>query len=236
MKQAVPPILVAFLLATVPSVQANPRAALQSVVFPTIEFAEVPLHQVLEFLQIRSGELRGSPAAAVNFILNGDTEVRNIPITLQVREVSLGQVLWFIGEIGQLRMDVDQHAIIVSKPSEWARSPAPRTSADSRVVEMVNRVTIPNLEFSEVPLSDAVDLLRVFATELDPAKKGVNLVLLPDLSGREEPTITLRLSQIPLAEGIRYTAQLAGYDVRIENGAILFAPPAPPGEAPPTTG
>ncbi len=215
------------------SLNANsPRSALQSIVFPSIEFVEVPLHQVLEFLQVRSGELSGSPSNEVNFILKGDDELRDLPITLNLRSVSLGQALWFIGEIGELNFNFDQHAIIVSKPAEWRKVPAPRVAADRSVIEKVNRITIPRVEFTEIPLEDAVDFLRSFSIELDeaepnPQRRGVNIVLLPNTGEKTVPEITLSLSDIPLAEVIRYTAQLADFEVRLENGAVLLAPKTP---------
>ncbi|MDF1659360.1 MAG: hypothetical protein P1U58_17220 [Verrucomicrobiales bacterium] len=194
---------------------------------PTIEFVEVPLYQALEFLQIRSGELSGSPSLGINFILKGGDELKNIPITLNLRDVSLGQALWFIAEIAHLNFSIDQHAVIVSKPDEWKKVPARPSSADRKVAEKVNQIVIPRVEFSEVPLPDAVDLLRTFSRELDPEKKGINLVLLGDVGEGNPPEITLQLSNIPLAEAIRYTAQLAGYEVRLENGAVLLGPKPP---------
>ena len=205
----------------------SPRSTLQSVVLPTIEFVDVPLYQALDFLQIRSGELSGSPGLGINFILKGGEELRNIPITLNLRDVSLGQALWFIAEIGHLNFSVDQHAVIVSKPDEWEKVPARPTSTDRKVAEKVNQIVIPRVEFSEVPLPDAVDLLRTLSRELDPEKKGINLVLLGDVGEGNTPEISLQLSRIPLAEAIRYTAQLADYEVRLENGAVLLCPTPP---------
>lgn len=215
------------------SLQAkDPKVALQTIIFPSIEFVEVPLHQVLDFLQVRSTELSGSSRGGVNFILQGDDELRSLPITLNLRGVSLGQALWFVGEVGRLKFTVDQHAVIVSAPSEWKRVPAPRGPSDQKVIEKVNRLSAPRVEFSDVPLKDAVDLLRSFAseldlTELDPAKKGINIVLLPGPGANEECGINLSLSQVPLSEAIRYTASLASYEILIENGAVLLSPKPP---------
>lgn len=46
-------------------------------------------------------------------------------------------------------------------------------------------MVIPEVDFAEVPLSDAFDLLWMFAAELDPEKSEINPVLLPDPATEE---------------------------------------------------
>ncbi|MEM6279684.1 MAG: hypothetical protein AAF733_09415 [Verrucomicrobiota bacterium] len=214
-------LLLCFVL---PATASDPRVALQSITLPSIELQDVALEEALEFLQMRSRELSGSPSSAVNFILQGDAELRRLPISLNLENVTLGQTLWFVSEIGQLKFEVDRHAIVVSKPEEWKSVSAPPIAADQVIARKVKEIHVPGIEWDQVPLRDAVDLLRTQARELDPEKVGVNFVLLPDPDKATEKEITLRLQGIPLAEAIRYTAQLANHTVRIEGGAILLAP------------
>ncbi len=85
------------------------------------------------------------------------------------------------------------------------------------------------MEFSSVPLSDAIDLMRAYSSQLDtsepdPKKRGINFVYIPDSAAGEEPGITFTLTQVPLMEVLRYTAELSGFDARIEKGVVVIAP------------
>ncbi|MEC5128634.1 hypothetical protein VSU19_17870 [Verrucomicrobiales bacterium BCK34] len=207
----------------------SPAQKLQSIIFPSIEFNDAALHEVLDFLQAGSAEISGSPSGGVNFILNGDDELRNLPIALKLQNVSLGQALWFLLEMAKLDIKIDQHAVMLSEAEEWTRRPTKPSAADKAVAQKLREMVVPGVEFSSVPLSDAIDLMRAYSSQLDtsepaPKKRGINFVYIPDSAAGEEPGITFTLTQVPLMEVLRYTAELSGFEARIEKGVVVIAP------------
>ncbi len=82
-------------------------------------------------------------------------------------------------------------------------------------------IRIPKLEFREASVTEAVDFLRRKSVELDPEKKGLNIVLKapPDLA---KIKITLSLADVPLLEAVRYVANLAALIVEPEDSALLL--------------
>ena len=80
---------------------------------------------------------------------------------------------------------------------------------------------LAKLEFREASVTEAVDFLRRKSVELDPEKKGINIVLRapPDLA---KIKITLSLTDVPLLEAVRYVANLAALIVEPEDSALLL--------------
>jgi len=213
----------------------SPARKLQTIIIPSLEFSDAALHEAVTFLQARSAELSGSPTGGLNFILNGGEEVRNLRVSLNLRNVSLGQALWFLSEIARLDIEIDQHAVILSKAERWTRRAVTTSAADKAVAQKLDRIVVPGVEFSSVPLGDAIDLLRAYSSQLDtsepdPKKRGVNFVFVPDPAAGKEPEVTLKLTQMPLSQVLRYTAELSGFEARIEKGVVVMAPKAVPAQ------
>ena len=82
-------------------------------------------------------------------------------------------------------------------------------------------IRIAKLEFHEASVTEAVDFLRRKSVELDPEKKGVNIVLKapPNLA---QIKVTLSLTDVPLWDAIRYLADLAALIVESEDSALLL--------------
>ena len=80
---------------------------------------------------------------------------------------------------------------------------------------------LAKLEFHEATVTEAVEFLRRKSVELDPEKKGVNIVLKvpPD---RGKAKVTLSLADVPLLDALRYLANLAALVVEPEDSALLL--------------
>jgi len=94
----------------------------------------------------------------------------------------------------------------------------------------LQRIILPSLEFHDTPLFEAVDFLRTKSFELDTSepdasRRGVPILL--DLGPLQDssPAITLRLTDVPLAEALRYTAELAGMKYVVEPYQVKVVPP-----------
>ena len=207
----------------------SPARKLQTIILPSIEFSDAALHEAVGFLQARSAELSGSPAGGVNFILSGNEALRNLPVSLNLQNVSLGQALWFLSEIARLDIKIDQHAVMLSEATERKRRPAKPTAADKAVIQKLRQIVVPGVEFASVPLGDAIDLMRSYSSQLDtmepdPKKRGINFVYIPNRAAEKEPEVTFTLSKVPLSEVLRYSAELTGFEPRIEKGVVVIAP------------
>jgi general secretion pathway protein D len=105
-----------------------------------------------------------------------------------------------------------------------------------QIIAKLNNLIIPKLDFDETPVSEAVEYLKQKTKELDPNKKGINIVLnlAPPTSQlqtnnsispiQSEPKVTLNLHNIPLYEALKYIGKLADLKLKIEPYAVTIVP------------
>ncbi len=125
------------------------------------------------------------------------------------------------------------------------------TEAIIRNEDLLKNIRIPSLEFSETPLRDALQFIQQKSVDLDPNLKGVNIILDVDDGGAApaaapaggdggfgfggggggavgggagDTPITLKLSNVPLGEALRYTTSLAQLKYKVEANAIVVVP------------
>ncbi|MEK7948965.1 hypothetical protein [Luteolibacter soli] len=103
-------------------------------------------------------------------------------------------------------------------------------------------IVIPKIDFEDASLEEAVDFLRkrsveLDATELDPARKGLNIVVRytpvksAPATGKEEPKPeaphikSLHLRNVPLAEALRYVCEATRFRYKVDDYAVTLVNP-----------
>jgi|GEM_PF-619625 len=203
---------------------------------PSIEFSQTPLSDALAFLQQRSVELEraatGNDAQGINILLSDREELADHPVTLRLRDIPIGHAITLAARAAGAQVRVDTFAVMVELPQPDATAPAFYSKRDQQSLrEKLDTIVIPSIEFSDTPVRDAIEFLVARSMELDPARgtassPGINIALFAGPT-TDEPSVTLRLTEIPLGEAIRYTAELAGLSRAIEGNVVILAAPAP---------
>ncbi len=101
------------------------------------------------------------------------------------------------------------------------------STATITLEQKLKDITIPFVEFSDTPLKDALAFLQQRSVELDvnepdPAKKGFNII--SNAEGTDDIRITLRLTNVPMTEALRYTTSLAQLKFKVEPNAVVILP------------
>lgn len=129
------------------------------------------------------------------------------------------------------------------------RIPPPTDANTEYIQNKLNRTILPLVKVREATVRDLLDFLHAKSIELDntesdPLRKGVNMVVkletapVPDAPAPDDPAspvsvsdtrITLSLTNIPLAEALRYVCELAGLKYRVEPHAVVITPLSQPG-------
>jgi len=104
------------------------------------------------------------------------------------------------------------------------------TGGGNALVERkLNDIIIPTLEFTEARLSDIVDFLgqkaqELDASETDPSRRGVNIVIdsagIPGGEDASQRIISVKMANVPLGVAIKYVAQQVGMSYRTDNFAV----------------
>ncbi len=105
-------------------------------------------------------------------------------------------------------------------------SVGPRPSAE--ITAKMARIIFPQVQFSGASLEEAIDFLRIKSRDLDtfevdPAKKGVNILL----NTGDTPvtnTISIDLTNVPMDEALRYITDLAGMKYKVDRFAVQVVP------------
>lgn len=100
---------------------------------------------------------------------------------------------------------------------------------DETIEAKLRNIILPSVEFEQTPLKEVVEFLiyrsRALDTmEPDPAKQGVNILISAGSEELASTPVTLRLTQVPLAEVLRYVTQFVGAKYRVEQYAVLIVP------------
>lgn len=91
------------------------------------------------------------------------------------------------------------------------------------LLDWMQRLILPKVEFDGVSLEAALAFLRAESRRLDLEGKGVT-ILLETGDTPVANTISLSLTDVPLAEALRYVTELAGMKYKIEPHAVRIAP------------
>ncbi len=95
---------------------------------------------------------------------------------------------------------------------------------------MAGKLVLNTVKFRDASLTDALDFLRTKSHDLDPNRKGLNIVVVDTIPTSQ---ITLDLIDVPLNEALKYTVQLAGMEVSYQaDAAIVHKPGAKPAMVP----
>ena len=107
-----------------------------------------------------------------------------------------------------------------------------QVSAMEYVVDRLNSIIIPELEFEDTPLQDALAFLEQKSFELDdlepdPGRKGLKIVIPPAVResiSKDAPTIYLKLTRASFAEALRYVTELAQVSYKVEGNTVVIEP------------
>lgn len=94
-----------------------------------------------------------------------------------------------------------------------------------QLVQKMQTIIIPKIEFTEVPLPEALNFLSAEARKHDPQKMGVNIVLLT--REKTPPKITLNIRNLSLGSSLGFVTELAGYVYEVREQAIVVSKPIP---------
>ncbi len=101
----------------------------------------------------------------------------------------------------------------------------------STISEKLARIVIPSIQFEGAPLRDVLEFLaqraaQLDTAELDPSKRGVNIILGGGTAGNDagERPVTIKLANVPLDEVLRYVTGQADLTYRVDSFAVSVVP------------
>ena len=254
----------------IPADEKNPlQAKLDAIVIPQMQFHEAKLTEAVEYLRRKSQDLDTSTTdpnqKGVNIIVKAGGKTAEARITLDLKNLPLGEALRYVAQLSGLQLVVEPHAVLLLSQADFeARQKQVESSAPNKpgmvitaesistdkgtgVVDASGDVKIatsqgtisaeqarvqtkpaagaiilPTVQFQDATLTEAVEFLRIKSRELDPGKKGLNILVKP--GGDPEASITMQFKNVPASEALRYVAELAGCTLTVEGDVFVITP------------
>jgi general secretion pathway protein D len=172
-------------------------------------------------------------------------QILNLDPTNQAARRGMERVDKLVSEYHKAARDQTRATALAKVTAQW-ENPVPRFSLDGASVETapagptsvgsvrekLRQIVIPEVEFAQTPLQEAVEYLSARSKELDAGaaggRKGVDIVL-----GGSDPAdasipVTLRLAGAPLGTILDYVAKVARLKVRVDEVAVTLVPLSAP--------
>lgn len=94
------------------------------------------------------------------------------------------------------------------------------------IEKQLSAVILPQVQFKEATLTEALDFLKKKVTEASGGKQTANFVVQPGVD--QNAKITLSLTNIPLTEALRYLSGLVNAKMDYQKYAIVIKPATGP--------
>ena len=124
----------------------------------------------------------------------------------------------------QMIKDVDaawRRPAVVTAPT----AAGPAVAGPSPLLEKLNRIVIPSVNFSGMELGRVVNTLSVISEEFDQAgqtPKGVNIVLIDQANAN--PTVSITLRNLTLKRVLDFITDSVGYQYEVQADAVVVRP------------
>jgi len=95
--------------------RANLKGQIDNIIIPEVNVRGAGVADVIEFLQAESQKVSGA-GIPINFVWQAPDNLKTAKVTLNLRRVSLADVLKYVTESVGLRYRVDAYAVVICQP------------------------------------------------------------------------------------------------------------------------
>ncbi|MCX6858030.1 MAG: hypothetical protein NTV80_24350, partial [Verrucomicrobia bacterium] len=155
----------------------NPiETKLKTIVLPSVIFSNATADEAVDFLRIKSRALDTSTTEpkGVNILLQS-RDMASSSITLDLRDVTLGEAIRYVADLAGLEMRLNSSAVLLATKGSPVQP--------SMEAEDASPIILPKAEFHEATIDEAIAFIRIKSRDIDPAKKGINVLLKPGVTG-----------------------------------------------------
>ncbi len=203
-------------------------AALDTLILPEINFHAATLPAILSALRAKA-DAASAGRIVPDFVTLPGTDLTTTA-TLRLTSTPFTEVLRYVGDLTGTDFTPERYAISVGPRAGTQPRITPKTPADPQLLQLLQFVTIPTIEFKDATLVTALDALRRKAGVASGGRLQPSFVLDPALDA--SAPVTLSLTAIPFIEAVRYCSDQVGAEFVVEKHAITLKRRTVPGKAP----
>lgn len=208
---------------------------LNTIVIPQVDAEDLSLEEMVGFLTLRVKQLdtaEKDPAKkGINFVIRkakGQDVVQAGHITLHKKNVLLIDVLKETADQAGMRFRVDDFALTFLKPgqdeADFVKNPQPRPLPKGKAADFAMKLIIPQVDFVDITLRDAVDHLNQKARELTKEGPVYPIVLDPSVDPNAKIK-ELRLRNCPVMVTLDYCKDQLKYALTADDKELRISRP-----------
>lgn len=188
---------------------------------PTVQFEDASIEEACEYLGTSIRSVCDPPLdqAPFNLVLKSTADASSRNFSLDVRDVSVHDALRYLGELSGLELRYHANAVVLSPVGD--RLMHAELPGHSAAKQRADKIVLPKVEFVDALLEDVVSFVRLKSKQLDPAGKGVGIVLKPGLKPSKHCDLSLR--NMNVSEVLRYAAALMEIKLTADDQSFIFA-------------
>ena len=218
------------------------KRKLEEIVIDHIEFEEVSIQNIINYLRKRSRDL-DPEGKGINIILNlkgqessdkGANEENDHPITIVVDKIPLKEAIEYITRGAGLKWRIFHNAVeIASKDVPFDAesialtksfiNPPPNQELTAKMNAKLDNLKIDRVEFEDAALSGVLSYLKRETQRIDPEGLGIAIILrTTPAQAQNLPRVSMALNAIAVRDVIECLCQVTGLSYRIEERAVVI--------------
>lgn len=204
------------------SLDGGPEEQSQFILYPAVQFENATVTEACDYLLYHwrgSGQYAGEPPPE-NIIVKNAAESSTRLISINLKNIPQTDILRYFAELSGLKLRYDREAIVLAPEGDPVGQIELRGKAAEKL--RADQIVLPTASFENVSPADVVAFVRQKSAELDPAKKGVNVVIAPGIDPKAVCSLDVR--RMSVTEVLRYSAALMGLKLIADDHAFLLAP------------
>ena len=178
-----------------------------------VEFDGASLEDLVDFLR------QGATGKVRNVVVDPAVN-RDVRVTMTLYDVTKGVAFAYAAELGGFDFREERHAIRIVPGRANAKVKAFLKRGSPMTLRRASEIVMPKVEFDDTELRQVVDDIANASRQLDPRKKGINILL---GAGVDPSTlVTFQLQNVPVSQVLKYVADFARVDVRTDGNAVVL--------------
>ena len=180
---------------------------------PKVEFDEASMEDLVGFLR------EGATGKARNVLVDPRVN-REIRVTLTLHDVTKSVAFAYAAELGGFDYREERHVIRIVPRSQKATVRTFLKRGAPMTMRRASEIVMPKVDFDETELRQVVDDISSASRQLDPRKKGINVLLGPGVD--PAAPVTLQLQGVPVGQVLKYVADFARLNIRMDGNAVVL--------------
>lgn len=185
-------------------------------------FKNVTISQAIQSLHRKSQEIPGAGKDGFNYAFTPKAALSlNVKISLSLTQLPLFEALRYVSLQANLKVSFDRECVIFASQEETITDPYLRDRFTKIKPQMLKALKTKSSSYNldQLKLSEVIRQVQKDARNLDPDKKGLNILL---MSKGQDPNVTLSSKSSSFYSLLKYIALASNMQIKFDHSALLL--------------